>query len=476
LWKKWASRDRLRPAHWAPLPEPPVVHALVPLREMWRYTVDAPAANWNKPDFDAASWPQGRAGFGTDPPDFVRHTEWKTADIWLRREMTVPAGAHGTLMFQCYHDEDVEIYVNGIPAAAESGFTTRYVALDISQEARAALQPGAKILVAVHCHQTEGGQGIDVGLSEIVAAKKAPPAKPLPPPAGLRKLMDLPMRDPSVCRAPDGNYYLTGTSPPFWGFNNQNGIRVWKSPDLKSWQPLGTVWRYGRSPWHAKYLAAKKPLWAPEIHYAKGTFWLTYSMPGWDGGGKTSGSGLLKSTSGKADGPYVDMQPAAPLGDEIDASLFEDDDGSMYFLWHSGKIARLKSDMSGLAEPYHWLKMTASDSNPHHHSGLCAGIHGAKSFDHVGYEGMYLFKANGRYYFTCSEIYDGRYSCMAATSKTIYGPYSPRYEAIPHGGHNTFFQDAKGAWWSTYFGPPWSERPSILPVSFDAAGRLRPGA
>ena len=30
------------------------------------------------------------------------------------------------------------------------------------------------------------------------------------------------------------------------------------------------------------------------------------------------------------------------LGDEIDASLFEDDDGAVYFLWHSGKIARMK--------------------------------------------------------------------------------------------------------------------------------------
>ena len=58
------------------------------------------------------------------------------------------------------------------------------------------------------------------------------------------------------------------------------------------------------------------------------------------------------------------MQPAERLGDEIDASLFEDDDGTVYFLWHSGKIARMKPDMSGLAEPYRWLKTTTLRSEP----------------------------------------------------------------------------------------------------------------
>jgi beta-xylosidase len=213
---------------------------------------------------------------------------------------------------------------------------------------------------------------------------------------GLRKLLDTPIRDPSICVGPDGTYYLTGTSEPFWGFNNEHGIRIWKSKDMVTWEPLGTVWRYGESPWHKKYLEAKKPLWAPEIHFLKGTFWLTYSIPGWDGSGKTSGSGLLKSTSGKAEGPYVDMQPAERLGDEIDATLFQEDNGDVYFAWHSGKIAKLKTDMSGLAEPYHWLKAGTSDTNKNHHAGLCAGIFGKDSFDHVGYEGMFLFKREGR--------------------------------------------------------------------------------
>jgi predicted alpha-1,2-mannosidase len=294
--------------------------------------------------------------------------------------------------------------------------------------------------------------------------------------SGLRKLMDTPLRDTSICQGPDGTWYLTGTVAPFWSYNE--GIKLWKSMDLVNWQPLGFVWKYGDSPWHKKYLEAKKPLWAPEIHYLKGTFWLTYSIPGWDGTGKTSGCGLLRSTTGKPEGPYADVQPNERLGDEIDASLFEDDDGSVYYLWHSGKIARMKPDMSGLAEPYHWLKTATVDADPKHHSGLCAGIFGKDSFNHVGFEGAFIFKRNGRYYLSCADEFERRYSCMMASSTNIYGPYSERYEAIPHGGHNVFFKDSENQWWSAFFGSdstaPWREQPGILPVRFDQNGRLWP--
>ena len=310
-------------------------------------------------------------------------------------------------------------------------------------------------------------------LAAEAAAAGSAPGDELP---GLRKLIDVPLRDTSIDRGPDGTWYMTGTVEPFWGFNQ--GIQMWKSPDLTNWTALGFVWKYGESPWHKPYLEKRKPLWAPEVHFLKGTFWLTYSMPGWDGTAKTSGCGLLKSISGKPEGPYTDMHPSERLGDEIDASLFQDDDGSVYFLWHSGKIAKLKPDMSGLAEPYRWLRTTVTDPNPAHHSSLCAGIFGKDSFDHVGYEGMFLFRANGRYYLCCAEIFNGRYSCAVASSTNLFGPYGARYEAIPHGGHNTFFKDGRGQWWSTYFGSddkaPWRERPGVLPIEFDSNGRVVP--
>jgi hypothetical protein len=173
MWKKWASGDKMKVGNWAPLPEPPQIIEVVPTSRqtpvLWRYTFDRPADGWTTPEFDASAWKEGPAGFGTDgTPGAVVRTRWSTGDIWLRREFTMPASEPSDLQFYVYHDEDVELYINGVAAASESGFTTSYVPIEIRPAASALLKPAAKITLAVHCHQTEGGQGVDVGLAKVV--------------------------------------------------------------------------------------------------------------------------------------------------------------------------------------------------------------------------------------------------------------------------------------------------------------------
>jgi hypothetical protein len=177
LWKKWSRADRTKVGNWAPLPEPPKVTEVIPTSQKtpvnWRYTITKPAGDWIKPEFDASDWKEGPAGFGTHgTPGAVIGTVWSTDDIWLRREVTMPAGAYSNLQFLVYHDEDVEVYVNGILAASEPGYVTSYVLLDIRPAALALLKPGAKLTLAVHCHQTVGGQGIDVGLVNVGEARR----------------------------------------------------------------------------------------------------------------------------------------------------------------------------------------------------------------------------------------------------------------------------------------------------------------
>lgn len=176
LWRKWASADKTALGVWAPLPGPevaPVVTDILATSQhvpsVWRYTTNHPAAGWMKPGFNDARWKQGEGSFGTrGTPGAVPHTIWNTSDIWLRREITLPGGVYQKhLQFWVDHDEDVEIYVNGVLAATESGYTTEYVPLEIRPAALQEMHPGATILLAAHCHQTYGGQNIDIGLVDI---------------------------------------------------------------------------------------------------------------------------------------------------------------------------------------------------------------------------------------------------------------------------------------------------------------------
>jgi hypothetical protein len=173
LWTKWAHADKTKVGPWAPLPEPPKVVEIIPTSQknasIWRYTIHKPAGEWTRPEFDASSWQEGPGSFGTEgTPGAVVRTRWDTGDIWLRREITLPANEYSGLQFYVDHDEDVEIYVNGILAAKEGGYTTSYVTMGIRPPARALMKPNATVTLAVHCHQTEGGQNIDVGLANVV--------------------------------------------------------------------------------------------------------------------------------------------------------------------------------------------------------------------------------------------------------------------------------------------------------------------
>jgi hypothetical protein len=172
VWTKWARRDKTRAGPWAPLPAQPRITEVVPTsREQpftWRYVVDRPADDWAQPGFNASQWREGPAGFGTiGTPGTVVRTQWSTQDIWLRRTFVLPPGEYSSLRFYVHHDEDVEIYLNGVPAATEGSFTTNYGPLEIRPPAMALLRPGAEVLLAVHCHQTGGGQYIDVGLARV---------------------------------------------------------------------------------------------------------------------------------------------------------------------------------------------------------------------------------------------------------------------------------------------------------------------
>jgi hypothetical protein len=293
----------------------------------------------------------------------------------------------------------------------------------------------------------------------------------------LRMLFDFPVRDANISTGP-GGYYLVATTAsatkPVSMWWENDGVRMWKSSDLVHWyvvtgsgEPSGFVWTFNRdatwakawkkSPFVSPHGELRRALWAPEIHYFRGTFWIPYSM-------NYGGTGLLRSTSGKADGPYVDVKADGPLTSGIDASIFADDDGSVYFLNSGYSIAKMRPDLRGLAESPHDIDVRGKQWG----------------------EGIYMIKLHGHYIFINSgnphnenPTLPDTYDCFSAVSdRSPYGHYSRMYRAIPFDGHNNLFRDKKGNWWSSFFGSgpnnPWVERSGLIAVSISPDGHVSP--
>jgi hypothetical protein len=154
----------------------PQIKTLVPTSQKdvqtWQYTTDKPADDWFKPEFDASQWKTGPGGFGTEKtPGTTVRTTWNSSDIWLRREVELKDVNRDNLLISMHHDEDAEVYLNGVLAVTAEEFTKNYEDFSLPPAARASLKTG-KNTIAVHCKQTTGGQYIDLGLMELIFEEK----------------------------------------------------------------------------------------------------------------------------------------------------------------------------------------------------------------------------------------------------------------------------------------------------------------
>ena len=132
----------------------------------WRYTTDTPPSEWVKPVFDDSSWKRGLAGFGTDDEGVTPRTAWNTDDLWMRRTITLPL-SYATVEITAYHDQDLDVYFNGVVAAHVPGWTHSYDNIPADAQAAAALHLGVNV-IAVHVrHKGDGRHFADVGLNTV---------------------------------------------------------------------------------------------------------------------------------------------------------------------------------------------------------------------------------------------------------------------------------------------------------------------
>ena len=126
MWAKYATAGANTTAAWAPFPQTvTVVPTSQTTAQTWNYTTTTPAGSWMNSGFDDSSWASGPGAFGTTgTPGISPNTTWNTGDIWLRRTFVMPAGTFSGLQFLLYHDEDIQVYLNGVLAYSASGFIT----------------------------------------------------------------------------------------------------------------------------------------------------------------------------------------------------------------------------------------------------------------------------------------------------------------------------------------------------------------
>ena len=298
----------------------------------------------------------------------------------------------------------------------------------------------------------------------------------------IEPLMDHPLRDASICRGPDKTWYLIGTeatrgsgkkagnaaSVSLLDWSNNNGIRLWSSSDRKTWRDCGYVWDIDRdaskspkSAWqmesHLDLTLGAKPLIgramsAPEIVFAKGTFWIVYSMNG-------SGIGLLKSSNGKAEGPYEDFGRVVTHG--RDGSLFEDKDGTVNLVWGQGFYAPMKDDMTGLSGPVKTF-FTNTAWYPRY----------LRRPENMGQWGSHLIKAGDWYVWTFTtrtgRLGINSIDTMASWSKSLDGPWGEPCLMLANGGQSTLVSDGDGGYLATVSGEDeysqWPYRAAITPV------------
>ena len=204
--------------------------------------------------------------------------------------------------------------------------------------------------------------------------------------------------DPSVIRGEDDYFYLYATE-------NIRNLPIHRSKNLVDWEYVGTAFTNDTRP----DFEPKGGLWAPDINKIGDKYVLYYSMSVW-GGEWTCGIGC--ATADKPEGPFKDhgkmfRSNEINVQNSIDPFYIEDG-GKKYLFWGSFRgIYGIELSDDGLS-----IKKGAK----------------LRQIAGTAYEGTYIHKKDGYYYFfasigTCCEGLKSTYTTVVGRSKKLFGPY-----------------------------------------------------
>jgi arabinan endo-1,5-alpha-L-arabinosidase len=232
---------------------------------------------------------------------------------------------------------------------------------------------------------------------------------------------DIRVHDPVMIKQAD-MYYL---------FCTGNGISVFSSKDMKNWKKEKSVFDAGPQ-WALEAIPGfKGHIWAPDISFHNGEYYLYYSVSAF--GKNTSCIGLATNKSlDPSDknfkwvdhGKVIQSVPGRDLWNAIDPNLAWDDQQQPWLVfgsfWSGMKLVKLSPSLDKIAQPEEWKTVSkrprdfkVDDEN--------AGEDGAV-------EAPFIFKKNNYYYlfvsfdFCCRGL-KSTYKIMVGRSEKIQGPY-----------------------------------------------------
>lgn len=249
------------------------------------------------------------------------------------------------------------------------------------------------------------------------------------------------VHDPVMIRE-NSTYYVFATGM---------GIDVWSSPDLQNWTREKAVFESGPQ-WAVDTIPGYKGhVWAPDIFYRDGLYYLYYSVSAF--GKNTSCIGVATNkTLDKNDpefkwvdhGIVIRSYPGVNNWNAIDPALILDKKGTPYMFfgsfWDGLKRVKLTTDLLHIAEDPATIPTVASrkkapgDPNPAAVGDMPEDA-GANAI-----EGPFLFKKGKYYYFFASIDYccrgeNSTYKMIVARSKSLTGTFTDKDgKDLSHGG------------------------------------------
>ncbi|MBF8191471.1 family 43 glycosylhydrolase [Nonomuraea sp. K274] len=219
---------------------------------------------------------------------------------------------------------------------------------------------------------------------------------------------DIGVHDPAVVKRPDGVYLLAHTG---------DNIALKTSTDRTAWRNAGAVFPNG-APWTTSYTGGGANLWAPDISYRNGRYYLYYSASTF--GSRNSAIFLATSTTG-ASGSWTNQgliisTTSSSTYNAIDPNLVVDDQGRWWLsfgsFWTGIKLIQL--------DPATGKRLGTSISGIAQRTGGSTAIEAPFVFKHGSY--YYLWVS----FDACCQGASSTYRVMVGRSTSVTGPYVDR--------------------------------------------------